>query len=58
MTDNVCDKQLNSEYRNLARAMTGAPCRNRPPQLPEWLCRKRSASGNDAGISADGSPVR
>jgi hypothetical protein len=30
LTDDVCDKQLNSEYRDLARAMTGALCRKRP----------------------------
>ena len=29
LTDNVCDKHLNSEYRDLARAMTAALCRKR-----------------------------
>ena len=33
LTDDVCDRQLNSEYRDLARAMTGAPCRKRPSPL-------------------------
>lgn len=33
LTDDVCDKQLNSEYRDLARAMTGALCRKRPSPL-------------------------
>jgi hypothetical protein len=33
LTDDVCDKRLNSEYRDLARAMTGALCRKRPSPL-------------------------
>ena len=33
LTDDVCDRQLNSEYRDLARAMTGALCRKRPTLL-------------------------
>ena len=33
LTDDVCDKQLNSEYRDLARMMTGALCRKRPSPL-------------------------
>lgn len=33
LTDDVCDKQLTSEYRNLARAMTGVLCRKRPSPL-------------------------
>ena len=33
VTDDVCDRQLNSEYRDLARAMTGALCRKRPSPL-------------------------
>lgn len=33
LTDDVCDRQLNSEYRDLAHAMTGAPCRKRPSPL-------------------------
>src|SRR6266851_5391491 len=33
LTDDVCDRQLNSEYRDLARAMTGALCRKRPSPL-------------------------
>jgi hypothetical protein len=30
LTDDVCDRHLNSEYRDLARAMTAALCRKRP----------------------------
>lgn len=33
LTDNVCNRQLNSEYRDLARAMTVALCRKRPSPL-------------------------
>ena len=33
LTDDVCDKRLNSEYRDLARGMTGALCRKRPSPL-------------------------
>ena len=33
LTDDVCDRQLNSEYRDLARAMTEALCRKRPSPL-------------------------
>jgi hypothetical protein len=33
LTDDVCDRHLNSEYRDLARAMTGALCRKRPSPL-------------------------
>src|SRR3954465_13158933 len=33
LPDDVCDRQLNSEYRDLARAMTGALCRKRPSPL-------------------------
>src|SRR4051812_22146194 len=33
LTDDVCDRQLNSEYRDLARDMTGALCRKRPSPL-------------------------
>ena len=33
LTDGVCSKRLNSEYRDLARAMTGALCRKRPSPL-------------------------
>jgi len=39
LTDDVCDKQLNSEYRNLARAMTGALCRKRPSPLTSGQSR-------------------
>jgi hypothetical protein len=43
LTDNVCDKHLNSEYRDLARAMTAALCRKRPSPLASgqprtWAC--------------------
>lgn len=30
LTDAVCGNKLNSEYRDLARAMTAALCRKRP----------------------------
>ena len=33
LTDDVCGAQLNSEYRNLARTMSGALCRKRPSPL-------------------------
>ena len=33
LTDDVCDKRLSSEYRDLARAMTVALCRKRPSPL-------------------------
>ena len=33
LTDDVCDRRLNSEYRDLARAMTEALCRKRPSPL-------------------------
>jgi hypothetical protein len=33
LTDDVCDKRLNSEYRDLARAKTAALCRKRPSPL-------------------------
>src|SRR5437764_1278807 len=33
LSDDVCDKHLNSEYRDLARAMTEALCRKRPSPL-------------------------
>lgn len=33
LTDDVCDRQLNFEYRDLAREMTGALCRKRPSPL-------------------------
>jgi hypothetical protein len=43
LTDDVCDKHLNYEYRDLARAMTGALCRKRPSPLSSgqprsWAC--------------------
>jgi Domain of unknown function (DUF6398) len=43
LTDDVCDRHLNSEYRALARAMTGALCRKRPSPLASgqprtWAC--------------------
>jgi hypothetical protein len=42
-TDDVCNRQLNSEYRDLARAMTAALCRKRPSPLTSgqprtWAC--------------------
>jgi hypothetical protein len=33
LTDDVCDRRLNSEYRDLAREMTGALSRKRPSPL-------------------------
>ena len=43
LTDDVCNRQLNSEYRDLARAMTAALCRKRPSPLTSgqprtWAC--------------------
>jgi hypothetical protein len=43
LTDDVYDRHLNSEYRALARAMTGALCRKRPSPLASgqprtWAC--------------------
>jgi hypothetical protein len=43
LTNKVCDKHLNFEYRDLARAMTAALCRKRPSPLASgqprtWAC--------------------
>jgi len=43
LTDDVCGKRLNSEYRDLARAMTGVLCRKRLSPLASgqprtWAC--------------------
>jgi Domain of unknown function (DUF6398) len=43
LTDDVCDRELNSEYRDLARAMTAALGRKRPSPLTSgqprtWAC--------------------
>src|SRR5258706_8173953 len=43
LIDSVCDRHLNSEYRDLARAMTAALCRKRPSPLASgqkrtWAC--------------------
>jgi hypothetical protein len=43
LIDDVCNKHLNSEYRDLARAMTGALCRKRPSPVASgqprtWAC--------------------
>jgi hypothetical protein len=43
LIDGVCDKHLNTEYRDLARAMTAALCRKRPSPLASghprtWAC--------------------
>jgi hypothetical protein len=43
LTDDICDRKLNSEYRDLARAMTAALCRKRPSPLCSgqprtWAC--------------------
>jgi len=43
LTDDVCDRHLNPEYRALARAMTASLCRKRPSPLAAgqprtWAC--------------------
>src|SRR3712207_9453829 len=43
LTDEFCAKHLNTEYRDLARAMTAALCRKRPSPLASgqprtWAC--------------------
>jgi hypothetical protein len=43
LTDDVCGRYLNSEYRDFARAMTAALCRKRPNPLTSgqprtWAC--------------------
>jgi hypothetical protein len=43
VTDDVCDRHLNVEYRDLARAITAALCRKRPSPLTSgqprtWAC--------------------
>src|SRR6058998_264340 len=43
VTDDVCDRHLNQEYRELARVMTAALCRKRPSPLASgqprtWAC--------------------
>jgi Domain of unknown function (DUF6398) len=43
LTDDVCDRHLNSEYRDLVRAMTAALCRKRLSPLSSgqprtWAC--------------------
>lgn len=43
LTDAVCDRHLNAEYRDLARLMTAALCRKRPSpvvsgQPRTWAC--------------------
>jgi Domain of unknown function (DUF6398) len=43
LTDDVCGRHLNSEYRDFARAMTAALCRKRPSPLASgqprtWAC--------------------
>lgn len=45
LTDDVCDRQLNSEYRDLAGAMTGALCRKRPSPLTSG--QPRTLGGRD-----------
>ena len=42
LTDDVCDRRLNSEYRDLARAMTGALCRKHQPSRQELSRRARA----------------
>jgi hypothetical protein len=43
LTDDICDRHLNSEYRDLTRAMIAALCRKRPSPLTSgqprtWAC--------------------
>jgi hypothetical protein len=43
LTDDVCNRHLDAEYRDLARAMAGALCRKRPSPLTSgqprtWAC--------------------
>src|SRR5712671_4459288 len=43
LIDDVCDRHLNSEYRDLARSMTAVLCRKRPSPLTSgqprtWAC--------------------
>src|SRR4051812_23584730 len=43
LTDELCDRHLNAEYRNLARDMAAALCRKRPSPLASgqprtWAC--------------------
>ena len=43
LTDEVCDRHLNAEYRELARDMAAALCRKRPSPLASgqprtWAC--------------------
>lgn len=43
LTDEVCDRRLDTEYRDLARSMTAALCRKRPSPLGSgqprtWAC--------------------
>jgi hypothetical protein len=43
LTDELCDRHLNAEYRDLARAMAAALCRKRPSPLASgqprtWAC--------------------
>jgi hypothetical protein len=43
LTDDICKRHLNSEYRDLARAMAAALCRKRPSPLTSgqpqtWAC--------------------
>src|ERR1700680_240039 len=43
LIDSICDRYLNTEYQDLAHAMTAAPCRKRPSPLASgqprtWAC--------------------
>jgi hypothetical protein len=44
VTDDVCDRHLNQEYRELARVMTAALCRKRPSPLTSGQPRTWGAS--------------
>ena len=43
VTDDVCDRHLNQEYRELARVMTAALCRKRPRPLTSGQTRTWAA---------------
>ncbi len=53
LTDDVCYRHLNPEYRTLARAMTGALCRKRPPH---WLLVNRGR-GHAASSTCSGESI-
>jgi hypothetical protein len=46
LTDDVCDKHLNSEYRDLARAMTRVLCRKPPSPVASGQPRTGRAASS------------